>query len=641
MKTITGFMKSFLINLLLIIIVFCNSKDVWSQTKTDKEFRPPSGQSIDQLKTKVENYLAKNDIPGAAVAVVTRDSVIFTGGFGYADTKNRIPVTENTHFMLGSITKSFLSLGIIKLVEEGKINLETPVKDILSEVIIKNPWEDTDPVRLVHLLEHTAGLCDGISTLFNWRHDPDIPLDEVVQLLHKRIVIHHRPGSFYLYSNNGYLLAGIILEKITKMRYEEYLKREILVPLGMETTTFNTNDPYSRSILAQGYGSGGKEIPYLHVYPRSAGHSHSSVLEMAQYVRFFLNSGKSNGSQIIKPESVKRLEIPITSLASRMGLAYGYGLGSECSYRNGFKWRGHNGAIFGYYCDFWYNQDLNIGYVVLINQFDFQSRGNVRRLRELIAEHLTKGTKPVFQPSVSIPKDQLDEYTGTYFIGYGAKDPLGLINFINGKTKVKRTGNTLSLNPFSGSKEDLIPVSNALFRKHDVPHATVAFFTNSDGTKAMVEGRDYFEKMATWESWLIIFYLLWTVLMMLSTIIYSFFWIPAYLYKKIFKKQQTTQYVSVKILPLMAILVLFIGIILIANQDIFYLGKRTLPNILFFISTWLFALLSLASLISAIGCLKRLVRKALRVYSMVVACTFVSMALFLWYWGIIGWKPWL
>lgn len=604
-------------------------------------FTLAGGQSIDQLKEKVDSCLTNNDIPGAAIAIVTGDSVLFAGGFGYADIKNRIPITENTHFMLGSITKSFLALGIIKLVEDGRIDLETPIKEILPEVNVENPWADTDPVRLVHLLEHTAGICDGLSILFNWHHEPDILLNDVIQLLHKRVVITHRPGSFYLYSNIGYLLTGIVLERTAQTKYEDYLRQEILAPLGMETSTFKIKDAYSLSMLAQGYGAGGKEIPYLYVYLRSAAHTHSSALEMAQYVRFFLNYGKGTETQIITSESMIRVETPETSLASKRGLPNGYGLGSEWSYRGDFPWRGHNGAIFGYYSDFWYNRDLGMGYVVLVNQFDPQSAGNVRELRELIAEHLTAGATPVFQAGSEVPDETLEEYTGTYFIGYGAKDPLGLINSITGITKVERTDSTFSLAYLSGSKEDLIAVSDGLFRKDDVTDATVAFFKTSEGTQAMVRDRDYLEKGAAWKSGLLRSYLIWSGLIMLSTLIYACFWLPANVYNKMIKKQRTTRPVAVRIIPLLAVLVLFAGIILIAKQEIYYLGKRSIPNILFFFSTWSFAVLSVAYLVSAIRVLKGPAGKFLRVYSMAGAATYVSLSLFLWHWGIVGMKLWL
>ncbi|UCG31326.1 MAG: beta-lactamase family protein [candidate division WOR-3 bacterium] len=599
-------------------------------------------QSFDQLRIKLENCLRENNIPGTAVAVVTADSVLFTGGFGYANINMKTPVTVNTHFFLGSITKSFIALGIVKLMEEGKVDLSAPVSEILPEVIIQNPWEDTDPVRVVHLLEHTAGICDGFVTLFNWRHERDIPLNEVMRM-HKRIVIHHRPGSFYLYSNVGYLLAGMILEKITQMKYEEFLRNEFLLPLGMETSTFDVTDPYSRSVLAQGYGAGGEEIPYVYIYSRPAGHAHSSVLEMAQYVRFFLNYGKSNGLQIIKPETMDRVEMPQTSLASRMGLFNGYGLGSEWSYRNQHRWRGHNGATFGYYSDFWYNHDLNIGYVVLVNQFDMQSAGNVRKLRELIAEHLTENVKPDFQPIISVSREQLEDYCGTYTIGYGAKDLLGLINILHGMTEVKLSGDTLLIKqPLSGGHEDyFFPVAEGLFRMKDMPGATLAFFTTPEGAKAMVWGRDYLEEQSPWKYWLTVVFLLWTVLVMLSAVIYGCFWVLVFLFKKVGMIQRAVQCMPARIYPFIAIVVLTAGIILIANQEMYYLGKLTFANVSFFISTWLFAFLSMVSLISAIKCLKQPAGKIFRVYHMVTACTYVSMTIFLWYWGVIGLKLWM
>ena len=599
------------------------------------------GQSIEQLKAKLNNCIHENEIPGAAVAVVSGDSVLFTSGFGYADVDKQLPVTENTHFWIGSISKSFTALGILKLVEDGKLDLNTRVTEVLPDVCIQNPWHETDPVRIVHLLEHTAGLCDGISSTFNWRHDPNIPLQEVVQL-YGQIDVYHRPGSFYLYSNTGYLLAGLVIEKITRMNYEEFLKRELLIPLEMKTTTFDPTDTYSQSVLAQGYGVGMKEIPLLYAYQRSAAHTYSSVSEMVHYLMFYLDNGSYNGVQLLSPEYLKRMETPKTSLASRMGLLNGYGLGNEVAFRNQHKWRGHNGAGFGFYSDLWYNHDLDIGYVVLVNQFDMQTANNVRELRELIAEHLTEYIEPKFLPIQSVPQGQLKEYCGAYTIGYGAKDPLGLINYLHGMTEVQLSGDTLSLRqPLNGSEENIYPVSNGLFRKLNLPEPTVAFFSTPDGVRAMVHGRDYLEELSTWKYWLTIGYICWFMLVMLSTIVYAFIWMPFYICKKISKKMQPMQFVTGRVLPFIATAVLVVGFILIAKQEMYYLGKITFASISLYVSTWLFAILSLISLVNTIMSLKRPGKKLLRIFHMVIACTYTGMVLFLWYWGIIGLKLWI
>jgi hypothetical protein len=169
----------------------------------------------------------------------------------------------------------------------------------------------------------------------------------------------------------------------------------------------------------------------------------------------------------------------------------------------------------------------------------------------------------------------------------------------------------------------------------------VAFFTTPDGAKAMVNGRDYLEELNPLKYWLTLVFLIWSILVLFSTIIYAFFWVPLYVYKKVSKKPQTIQGITVRILPLLAIMILITSFILISNQEFYFLGKLTFASVSFFISTWLFAILSIISFISAIKCLKHPMSKIFQIYHMVTACTYTGFALFLWYWGLIGLKLWI
>ena len=94
------------------------------------------------------------------LGITTKDSVIFSGGFGYADLDTKRKVDESTLFRMASITKMFISLGIMKLVNEGKLSLDDELKKIAPEVPFKNKWESTHPIRIVNLLEHTSGFDD-------------------------------------------------------------------------------------------------------------------------------------------------------------------------------------------------------------------------------------------------------------------------------------------------------------------------------------------------------------------------------------------------------------------------------------------------------------------------------------------------
>ena len=126
-----------------------------------------------------------NSIPGAGIAIVSKDSVIFLGGLGYANMEDNIPVTDTTCFRMGSITKSFIALGFLKLAEEGRIDLNTPVKEIVPEINIINPWQETDPVRVAHILEHTSGFGNSFRE-FNLDDDPRIPLRQALDKVDKR-----------------------------------------------------------------------------------------------------------------------------------------------------------------------------------------------------------------------------------------------------------------------------------------------------------------------------------------------------------------------------------------------------------------------------------------------------------------------
>ncbi len=120
--------------------------------------QPIAQDKLQQTEDSLRAIVYDHQLPGMAVAIVSWDSVVWQQGFGYADVEAMKPVTAQTMFRIGSVTKSFVALGILRLVEEGKLDLNDKVAELAPEVNIDNPWSATDPVRLVHLLEHTAAL---------------------------------------------------------------------------------------------------------------------------------------------------------------------------------------------------------------------------------------------------------------------------------------------------------------------------------------------------------------------------------------------------------------------------------------------------------------------------------------------------
>ena len=120
----------------------------------------PPIRSLAQLQDSLRHVMAREHIPGLMLTLVSHDSVLFEGGLGLADVAAQRPVTAHTRFRIGSVTKTFVAAGLMQLIEQGKLHLNDEVRKIAPEVPIDNPWEATDPVRVVHLLEHTAGFDD-------------------------------------------------------------------------------------------------------------------------------------------------------------------------------------------------------------------------------------------------------------------------------------------------------------------------------------------------------------------------------------------------------------------------------------------------------------------------------------------------
>ena len=156
----------------------------------------PKPQTIEQLKAAIADVLTRTHTPGCGFALVTKDSVVFAGGVGNADLAANRDVTADTMFRIGSITKGFVALSLLQLSEQGKVDLHAKVADIAPEVKIVNRWDATDPVRIVNLLEHTAGFDDmPPAETYDMSGGPQVPLLETFARFPEPQVARWRPGT--------------------------------------------------------------------------------------------------------------------------------------------------------------------------------------------------------------------------------------------------------------------------------------------------------------------------------------------------------------------------------------------------------------------------------------------------------------
>ena len=622
---------------LLITLLHCTKYCYSEQNAVQKNNNP---QTIQELKFRIDSLLIKNRIPGAGIAIVTKDSFVFLGGVGYANMETKTPVNENTLFGTGSITKSFVGLAFVKLLEEGKINLQTPVKEIVPEIDIDNPWEKTDPVRIVHLLEHTSGFNDIHFNDYYLHGDPEIPLKEALKVSSNCRKVRWRPGSICSYSSANYALAGYILERITGRRFEDYIRKVILDPLNLTASTFLLT-PENRHLFAQGYEGKTKPSPFTYVYARPAGALNSSTRDMALFVQFLMNQGRVGKKQLIGKAFIERMETPTSDWAAQAGLKKGYGLGISNTFYKGFKWCGHNGATIGYAGAFAYSRELGKGCVLLTNYYDMDFISGINELWHSIQDYIIGDNRPHSPIVPDNPAEKLRQVVGYYELRNSRQQLVAWMDRMLNGTFITLLNDTLTQKDFiGGDKGVLIPVTEQTFRSPLEPDASKIFFQTPEGHRAYFDGENYYEKTAAWKPWLYIAIFLTAWIFMLSTIPYAMVWVPIDLVKRITKKNNRSAYLRLRVTPLLAVLILLYGFMAISNQSLFDFGQKTFGNIQFFVATLLFAALSFYSLFLAIRSFRKSVKPFARVYALAVSLSCVGMTIFFSTWGIIALRLW-
>ena len=371
-----------------------------------------SSHDIQNLLDTIEVIIADEKIPGAMISIVTGDSILYTGGVGFAQVEDSISVTDQHLFRLGSISKTITSLAIMRLVEEGKLSLKTPIMEIDPGLPIKNKWRDRSPILVEHLLEHTAGFDDmHFNAIYNTIDNKRPSCREMIDSHQKSLYARWEPGTYMSYANPGYVVAGHVIEKVSGKPFDQFIKEEVLDPIGMASSGFYFKEPTAFP-MAKGYNNeGGKFTPidYPSIQGGPAGELCANAADMAEFLQFMLNRKMANGDrQLISASSFDRMESSMTTLAAKQGLPGGYGLAISNGWRWGYKTLGHNGGIDGFVSDYIYVPDANFAVAVSVNT----GRRTRKILNAILKFYVDK--PEVKRQEASIPPSFKEEYEGYY-----------------------------------------------------------------------------------------------------------------------------------------------------------------------------------------------------------------------------------
>ena len=621
-----------------IFIIYAISTPGYSQKNINDAKPKKIPKTINELNVRIKTILKETKIPGVVVAIISADSIIWIGTFGFANLETKKPITEDTHFCVGSCTKSFTGLGLLKLLDEGNINLQTAVCKIAPEVKIDNPWSKTDPVRIVHLLEHTSGFEDSHPNWFYFKGSVISLYDALKSKAHLRKV-RWKPGTRFSYSSPGFTLAGYVIEKVSHLHYEEFMKRTLMKPIGMMTSTIGSSED-CRRLLAVGYDRHNKPYPIWYDYDEPAGALNASIKEMAFFIRFMLNRGSVGDNQIIGKDLFDKIGKPSTTLAARAGLVSGYSFGIGTRYRDGTKWYGHGGAVPGFISEYAYNLDHGLGFVVMQNSFDLSFHDEIFSVVWDYMDYLVESSE-LPQP-VSLPSIQLQDYCGYYEPRNPRMRISGFAEILSGGVYVFCENGKLYRKGFMDTPRPYIPVAENLFRRPNDLEATTVFAKTSDGKMVLATQGAYFERTAEWRPFVYRVLVFGALIVMMSSILYSLFWIPVFICKRLKRSDNTPEYIRMRVIPLLAVLSLVVGIgaIMISEPSILEIGQKTPANVVFFISTLFFAGFSVLGFIFAILSVRKPVKMISKIYAFLLSVSCLGMTVYLTFWGIIGLRLW-
>lgn len=355
------------IALLHLLFLAAISLPVWAQITPTQ----PVPADLEQF---IPAQMQSWKVPGLAIAVVQNGRLIYSHGFGLRDVKDNLPVTSKTIFAIGSISKSFTSLSMGMLNDEGKFDWDKPVRQYLPEFQLYDPVA-SERMTPRDLISHRVGMA-GHDLLW---YSSDFSREDLVRRL-RFLQSDHDFRSGYRYNNMLVMTAGYLIGRVSGESWEDFVRQRIFEPLQMNSSNFSVVDSQQSPDFAHPYRkdehSGAvSEIPF-HVMSAigPAGSINSNVDDMARYAIFQLGKGKIGDRQLVSEANLNlnhspQVPMPGGAPSKEIG-PRSYAMGWVISSYRGHPLWWHNGGIDGFYALLSLLPDQNLGVVILTNLLD-------------------------------------------------------------------------------------------------------------------------------------------------------------------------------------------------------------------------------------------------------------------------------
>jgi CubicO group peptidase (beta-lactamase class C family) len=371
--------------------------------------------------------MGETNAVGMSIVVVDNDKVVYEKGFGFSDKEQGIPVQSSTLFHVGSITKLFTGISIMQLAQKGQIDIDAPIQDYLPDFSIKYHVNARQMITVRSIMAHQSGVFGDRLTAEDGSHYPIEDFRTFPQFSQNEYAPYN-PNYITAYSNFAVSLLGLIVERVSGQKYEDYVYDNILKPCGMDQSGF---DPLSENptLLAKGYDAEGNLYPYYYINVNPAGFLASSSDNMAKFLKMVLNNGCAQKKWILHPSTLKDMYqnqssfLPMSPF-DRYSSFYTFGLSwwlENHSLEYLGKVVGHGGNLPPYNSNLLIAKDKKLGVFVTANSANFYPNEISYYALEQAAKifrNLRKPELPQIPPVVSMPEHLKRFYTGTYCMMY-------------------------------------------------------------------------------------------------------------------------------------------------------------------------------------------------------------------------------
>lgn len=308
-------------------------------------------------KDTIEN-IQTNRIPGLAIGIIHNNQVVFKKGYGLADTDKQTPINSKTGFNVGSISKMFTAWGIMTLVEENKIHLDSPVVNYITSWTLPQSNFNTNKITVRNLLQHTAGLSvhgyngyknkEELSSIQESLDGKSNPEEQVKPIM--------EPETKWQYSGGGYSILQLLIEEITQQPFSKYMHKTIFKPLKMKHTSFSIDKCIIKN-SSKAHDENGQPIELRLFNAQAAAGLHTTLEDLILFAKASLNK-----NPVLTQHSIKLLRLP-TELSNG-----NYGMGYMVMNRFGdFTLSGHGGSNEGWQSGFMLDFKTNSGIIILTN----------------------------------------------------------------------------------------------------------------------------------------------------------------------------------------------------------------------------------------------------------------------------------